>query len=71
MPEVYGRASSDYLIVTPSPPERALLRKEADKEVSSSASTTVRTPYMFRDAMLKYRITGRSTSLPLGESLLD
>jgi hypothetical protein len=29
------------------------LRKRADKEVSSSASTTVRTPYMFRDAMLK------------------
>jgi hypothetical protein len=41
-------------------PERALLRKEADREVPSSALTTVRTPYMFRDAIL---------TLLLGETL--
>jgi hypothetical protein len=68
MSEVYGRASSDHLIVKPSPLERALLRKEADKEGSSSASTTVITSYMFRDAMLKLLL---AETLPYAKLVAD
>jgi hypothetical protein len=48
--------------------KRALLRREADKEVSSSASTTVRTPYMFRDAMLKLLL---AETLPYAKLIAD
>jgi len=44
------------------------LRREADKEVPSSASTTVRTSYMFRDAMLKLLL---AETLPYAKLIED